>query len=138
MLPSGWLTEYRPSIHGVERAPLTPNWLARASEDDLLLKWTGGWVTANAASLTTVDALAANPLLPPAAAADFRAFATKNGIVIPTDTATDAILQRVLVRTVAATKWGDEGYYRLSAVTSSEVAAARGAFGRAQSILATR
>jgi hypothetical protein len=64
--------------------------------------------------------------------------ATKNGIVIPTDTATDAILQRVLVRTVAATKWGDEGYYRLSAVTSSEVAAARRAFGRAQSILATR
>ena len=28
-------------------------WLARAAEDDLLLKWTGGWVTANAASLTT-------------------------------------------------------------------------------------
>ena len=45
---------------------------------------------------------------------------------------------RVLVRTVAATKWGDEGYYRLAAVTSSEVEAARGAFGRAQSILATR
>jgi hypothetical protein len=44
----------------------------------------------------------------------------------------------VLVRTVAATKWGDEGYYRLAAVTSSEVEAARGAFGRAQSILATR
>jgi hypothetical protein len=48
------------------------------------------------------------------------------------------MLQRVLVRTVAATKWGDEGYYRLAAVTSGEVAAARGAFGRAQGILATR
>ena len=119
-------------------APSAPSWLARASEDDLLLKWTGGWVTANAASLVSVDALAANPALPPAAVTDFRAFATKNGVTIPTDSATDAMLQRVLVRTVAATKWGDEGYYRLAAVTSSEVAAARGAFGRAQSILVTR
>ena len=118
--------------------PAAPVWLARASEDDLLLRWTGGWVTANAAALTTVEALAANPTLPPAAAADFRAFATKNGVAIPTDSATDVMLQRVLVRTVAATKWGDEGYYRLAAVTSSEVEAARGAFGRAQSILATR
>jgi hypothetical protein len=119
-------------------APAAPAWLARASEDDLLLKWTGGWVSATAASLTTIDALAANPQLPPAAAADFRAFATKNGVAIPTDSATDAMLQLVLVRTVAATKWGDEGYYRLAAVTSTEVAAARDAFGRAQSILATR
>ena len=115
-----------------------PSWLARASEDDLLLKWTGGWVTANAASLASLDALAANPVLPAAAVSDFRAFATKNGVAIPTDTATDAMLQRVLVRNVAATKWGDEGYYRLAAVTSVEVAAARGTFDRAQSILAIR
>jgi carboxyl-terminal processing protease len=118
--------------------PAAPEWLARASEDDLLLKWTGGWITANATSLTSLDALAANPSLPPAGVADFRAFATKNGVAIPTDTATDALLQRVLVRTVAGTKWGDEGYYRIAAVTSSEVAVARGAFGRAQSILATQ
>lgn len=119
-------------------APAAPDWLARASEDDLLLKWTGGWVTANAASLASLDALAANPSLPAAGVADFRAFASKNGVAIPTDTVTDALLQRVLVRTVAGTKWGDEGYYRLAAVTSSEVAVARDAFGRAQSILATR
>jgi carboxyl-terminal processing protease len=119
-------------------APAAPEWLARASEDDLLLKWTGGWVTSNAASLTSLDAFAANPSLPPAGVTEFRAFASKNGVAIPSDSATDALLQRVLVRTVAATKWGDEGYYRLAAVTSGEVAVARGAFGRAQSILATR
>jgi carboxyl-terminal processing protease len=119
-------------------APAAPEWLARAGEDDLLLKWTGGWITANAAAMTSVDALAANPTLPAAALTEFRAFAAKNGVVIPSDGAADVMLQRVLVRTVAGTKWGDEGYYRLSAVTSSEVAAARGAFDRAQSILATR
>jgi hypothetical protein len=119
-------------------APEAPAWLARASEDDLLLKWTGAWVTANATSLASLDAFAATPSLPASAVADFRSFATKDGIAIPSDSATESILQRVLVRTVAGSKWGDEGYYRLSAVTSPEVAAARGAFGRAQSILATR
>jgi carboxyl-terminal processing protease len=119
-------------------APEAPGWLARASEDDLLLKWTGAWVTANASALTSLEAFAGAPSLPAAAIADFRAFATKDGIKIPSDAESDAMLQRVLVRTVAATKWGDEGYYRLAAVTSGEVAAARGAIGRAQSILATR
>jgi hypothetical protein len=95
-------------------------------------------VTKNAASLTSLDALAASPALPAAAVSDFRAYSLKDGITIPADSASDAMLQRVLVRAAAATKWGDEGYYRLSAVTSSEVAAARGAFGKAQSILATR
>jgi len=119
-------------------SPLPPTWAARVSEDDLLLKWTGGWVTANAALLPALDAFAAKPELPASALADFRAFAAKDGITIPPDSGSDAMLQRVLVRTVAGTKWGDEGYYRLSAITSPEVAAARGAFDKAQSILATR
>lgn len=118
--------------------PSPPTWLARASEDDLLLKWTGGWVTANAAALPALEAFAAKPELPASALADFRAFAAKDGIVIPADAESDVMLQRVLVRTVAGTKWGDEGYYRLSAITSPEVAAARGTFDKAQSILATR
>jgi carboxyl-terminal processing protease len=119
-------------------APMAPTWLARVGEDDLLLKWTGGWVTANAASLSSLDAFAAKPVIPLAAVSDFRSFAARDGIVIPADAESDAMLQRVLVRTVAGTKWGDEGYYRLAAITSPEVAAARGTFDKAQSILATR
>ncbi len=115
-----------------------PAWLARSSEDDLVIKWTGAWVTANTASLASLDALAASPKLPAAALSDFRAYALKDGITIPADPEADRVLQIVLVRAVAATKFGDEGYYRIAAVTSSEVAAARGAFGKAQSILATR
>ena len=119
-------------------APMAPTWLARVGEDDLLLKWTGGWVTANVASLSSLDAFAAKPVIPLAAVSDFRSFAARDGIVIPADAESDAMLQRVLVRTVAGTKWGDEGYYRLAAITSPEVAAARGTFDKAQSILATR
>jgi carboxyl-terminal processing protease len=118
--------------------PMAALWLARVDEDDLLLKWTGGWVTANAAALPALEAFAAHPVLPAAALSDFRAFAAKDGIEIPSDTASDSMLQRVLVRTVAGTKWGDEGYYRLAAITSPEVAAARSTFDKAQSILATR
>ena len=118
--------------------PEAPTWLARTSEDDLIIKWTGAWVTANSASLASLDALAANPMLPATAISDFRGYALKDGIAIPADSASDAMLQRVLVRSVAATKFGDAGYYRISAVTSPEVATARGAFGKAQSILATR
>src|SRR6185312_15908045 len=88
-------------------SPLPPTWAARVSEDDLLLKWTGGWVTANAALLPALDAFAAKPELPASALADFRAFAAKDGITIPPDSGSDAMLQRVLVRTVAGTKWGD-------------------------------
>ena len=119
-------------------APEAPGWLARASEDDLVIKWTGAWVTANAASLTSLDAFAASPMLPAAATSEFRVYALKDGVTIPIDAESDAMLQRVLARAVAATKFGDAGYYRISAVTSPEVATARGAFGKAQSILATR
>ena len=118
--------------------PEAPGWLAHASEDDLIIKWTGAWVTGNPSALTTLDALAASPALPAAAASDFRAYALKDSITIPADSASNAMLQRVLVRAVASAKFGDAGYYRLSAVTSGEVALARGAFGKAQSILATR
>ncbi len=118
--------------------PSAPLWLARSFEDDLLLKWIGAWVTASGSALTTVDALAAHPLLPEGAITDFRAFATADGIVIPPSPDTDVLLQRVLVREVARAKWGDEGYYRLTAITSPEVAAARTAFDKAQAILATR
>jgi carboxyl-terminal processing protease len=115
-----------------------PVWLARAYEDDLMLKWIGGWVSANASTLTSVDALAAHPALSDSALTAFRAFATADGIDIPSSPDANGMLQRVLVREVARTKWGDEGYYRLSAVTSPEVVAARAAFDKAQAILATR
>ncbi|MBK5187982.1 MAG: hypothetical protein JJD97_07030 [Gemmatimonadaceae bacterium] len=45
----------------------------------------------------------------------------KDGITIPTDPESEAMLQHVLVRAVAASKFGEEGYYRLAAITSGEV-----------------
>ena len=41
-----------------------PLWLERAREADLPLKWVGGYLTAAGTALSSLDSLAAHPLLP--------------------------------------------------------------------------
>ena len=113
-----------------------PLWLARVRENDLVLKWIGGYVTANAATVSSLDVLAANPTLPAAAIADFRSFASQQAVAIPTGSDIDAELQRVLVRAVGRAKFGDAGYYRLAAVLDPTVREAAQQFDRASAILA--
>ena len=115
---------------------LQPLWLEQVRENDLVLKWIGGYVTANSASLATLDALAANPVLPPRAVVEFRTFATQQGVSIPAGSDVDAELQRVLVRAVARAKFGDQGYYRVAALVDPLVRQAAQQFDRASAILA--
>jgi carboxyl-terminal processing protease len=119
----------------LDEKPLDPVWLARAKEDDLLTRWAGGWVTANAAALTTADALAAQPRLPAGALADFRAFAGQQGVTIPAGADADELLQRALLERIALTKWGEAGYYRVSAAMDADIVRAMAEFGRASQIL---
>jgi carboxyl-terminal processing protease len=113
-----------------------PLWLEQVWENDVVLKWIGGYVTANAAALSSLDAFAANPALPPAALTEFRAFATQQGASIPAGSDIDAELQRVLVRAVARAKFGDQGYYRVAALVDALVRQAAQQFDRASAILA--
>jgi carboxyl-terminal processing protease len=113
-----------------------PLWLEQVHENDLVLKWIAGYVSASAASLSSLDALMADLVLPPAAVAEFRAFATQQGVSIPVDSETDAELQRVLVRAAARAKFGDRGYYRVAALVDPLVRQAAQQFGRASAILA--
>lgn len=110
-----------------------PLWLARVAEDELPLKWVGGYITASGTSLPSLDSLAARAALPAAAVTQFRSFASADGVEIPADA--DSRLQRALVRFVAYAKWGDEGYYRLVALTDPAVQAAVKEFDRAATIL---
>ena len=112
-----------------------PAWWERVREQDLTLAWVGGYVSANAASLTSLDAFLRAPAVPAAAIADFRAFAGRQGVTIPTDGDADALLQRVLTRAVAAAKWGDAGEYGVSAKLDTEVTAALRSFDRAATLL---
>src|SRR5206468_3439162 len=55
---------------GDETVPL---WLAQVRENDLILKWIGGYVSANVGIPATLDALSAAPSVSPAAVSGFRA-----------------------------------------------------------------
>jgi len=112
-----------------------PVWLARVHEERLELKWIAGHVTAAGGGYPTLDALAASPKAAPGAVADFRRFATEQGVTIPDGAEADARLERAIVRWVALAKWGDPGYYRLAAVQSADVKRAVEAFSRAEGIL---
>jgi carboxyl-terminal processing protease len=107
-------------------APPLPRWALRAEEQQLPLSWSGGYVEANAATLTSLDKLAAAGSLPAAALADFRAFAARQGIVVPADA--DAELQRLLLGSVAEAKWGTAGALRVEAMRDTAVRQAIASF----------
>lgn len=113
-----------------------PLWLARVGEQDVVLSWVAGYVSANTASLGSLDAYLRAPSVTPAGLADFRAFAARQGVVVPADGESDAILQRVLAEAVARAKWGDGGTYSVEALVDPEVRAAVKSFDRAAALLA--
>ena len=119
----------------IDEATTTPTWLARAREQDLVLSWVGGYVSANATTLTSLDAFLRAPSVPGAALADFRAFAARQGVEIPTDSTADNTLGRALTVAVARAKWGDSGSYFVVALLDSEVRAAVRSFDRAGALL---
>jgi len=94
--------------------PEVPLWLARLGEDNVVLKWIGGYVTANTSPF------------------ELRTFAATQGITIPQTAEADSTLQRVLLAAAARSKFGDAGFYRVSAAIDPEVQIARRAFDDAR------
>ena len=121
-----------PDLPLADRAP-APRWQNRLYEQELPLAWSGGYVGAHAAILASLDVFVSREL-PDAALADFRAFAAKQGVVVPADG--DALLQDVLLRSIAYARWGDEGAYRVSANRDVAVRQAIAGFSRADALLA--
>jgi carboxyl-terminal processing protease len=113
-----------------------PVWLAKALERDVLLRWIGSYLTGAGATMASVDSLAAAPALAPSVLQDFRAFAAHEGAPTPSDAQSDSLLQRALLPVLARSKYGDTGYYRLSAALDPQVKSALLAFDRASAILA--
>jgi carboxyl-terminal processing protease len=113
-------------------APPRPRWANRLDELQLLLSWSGGYVDAHAATLTDVDAFSAKEL-PATVLADFRAYASKQGVAVPPDG--DALLQELLLTNIAYAKWGTEGAYRVYARRDGEVKAAMAGFAQARAMV---
>ena len=112
-----------------------PLWLARAREQDLLIKWVNRFLGANASQFPNVEALAAMTSPGAAAVADFRALATAEGLQIPDGPDVDATIGKGLLRVIAQAKFGDAGLFRLIAGHDPEIASAVRAFDRAEAIL---
>jgi carboxyl-terminal processing protease len=115
--------------------PPMPVWLARVAENDLVLRWMGGYVSGAPDRFTTLDALAARPELPAQAIQDFRAFAGAQGVEILPGADVDERLQHVLLADAALVKFGEPGFYRIAAVLDPTVRDAVAQFGRAAAIL---
>ena len=112
-----------------------PLWLAQVFENDLPLRWTGGYVEAHRARFASPDSLERSPELPPDALGAFRAFATSEGVVIPPGEDADARLRGALLGEIAFVALGEAGFYRVAARFDPAVKAAVAAFDRAEAIL---
>lgn len=105
-----------------------PIWLARLGEDNVVLKWIGGYVSANPSIFASLDGLTLRHPVDSNAISEFRRFASAQGIAIPQTAEADSTLERVLSAAAARSKFGDAGFYRVSAVRDPEVQIARHAF----------
>ena len=123
-----------PDVLLPEREP-APLWLARATEEDLPLRWVGGYLTAHEDDFSTPDALAAQPSLPASALQEFRRFAAAQGVPIPDGAKADALLERTLLRGIALARWGETGWVRVDVALDPEIAAAAEQFREAATIL---
>ena len=109
-----------------------PLWLARLGEDNVVLKWIGGYVTANPSVFASLDALSRSQSIDANGITEFRKFAATQGITIPQTAEADTTLERVLSASAARSKFGDAGFYRINAALDPEVQIARRAFDDAR------
>lgn len=106
-----------------------PAWLARLDEADIPLAWVGGYLSG--ITLPSLDSLLAGRKPPADASANFRQFATTKGATIPTDSESEARLERLLLGRIVYAKFGEAGYYRVAVALDPAVRKAIGLFAQA-------
>lgn len=87
-----------------------PVWATKLADEELPLKWAGGFLTEGGLP-ASVDAALAHPETLGPAVASFRKFASAKGADIPAGEDVDRRLSRMLLLELAAAKWGDAGFY---------------------------
>jgi len=112
-----------------------PGWLAQADERGLLISWASGFVGKSSSAVSTIEAIAKPGAIDGAAIADFRAYASTNGVTIPPGSINDDLTSRALARSIAFVKFGQPGYYKVLALTDPTVKTSLESFARAAEIL---
>lgn len=113
------------------RPARAPDWLRRANELELPAVWAGGYVTEQAATMTSLQRFVAAPTLPDGAAASFRSFAERQGVTVPDTPEDEAVLRRALLQSLAFAKWGNPGLYQVEARLDPDIEAALVHFAQA-------
>lgn len=103
------------------RPAAEPEWVRRLEQLDLPMQWAGGYVTANAATLTDLNEFGKSVRFAPGAEAAFRAFATERGVTIPDTPEAERQLARILGSAVAFAKWGLQGLFTVEAYQDPDV-----------------
>jgi carboxyl-terminal processing protease len=116
----------------LETPPPVPMWMSAIAEQMLPLQWVGGHVTERGDAYGDLDSFAKAPALAEGALASFKSFAASQGAAAPESAEADALLERRLVLQVAATRWGQEGYFRVAALLDPEVQRGIEAFAQAE------
>ena len=123
-----------PDVRTSDERP-APRWVVQMEELQLPLSWSGSYVTAQGASLSSLDAFAKAGTLPATAIADFRQYAAKQGVTIPADSEAASVLSALLVEQVAETRWGPAGSYLVRARHDEAVREAIASFATAAKLL---
>ena len=111
-----------------------PRWMEDVEEQQLSRKWAAGYVDVHKATLASAGGFA-NSALPASDVADFRTFATRQGVTIPIDAAADSALRVLLMRRIGAARWGREGAYRVEIAHDAIVGNAAANFAQASRLL---
>jgi carboxyl-terminal processing protease len=114
-----------------------PAWIAQADERGLLLSWASGFAGKAGGAFSSIEAIAKPGAIDAAAVADFRAYASTNGVTIPQGSTHDDLASRALARSIAFVKFGQPGYYNVLALTDPAVKTSLESFARAAEILGT-
>jgi carboxyl-terminal processing protease len=118
----------------LKRAAESPLWLRRALEAGVIVEWLGGHLQSSQVP-ENVEVFTQRLAVSAPEVERFISMAATHGIVVPSDSAAMALLQRQLLSAVAYAKWGDAGAARVDAALDPDLTAAISLFERAASLV---
>ena len=116
---------------------VTPLWLVRANEVNLVQRWAAAYVTEAKLTQADLNKFVADGL-PDAAVQQFRSWAQRENLDIPTDDKKRQLLQTTLMRALAYAIGNFPEYYRVTALTDDVVRGATIHFGAAGALAGVR
>jgi hypothetical protein len=114
----------------LDARPARSPWLSRIEASLVVTKWVSGYLSQHPEIKDQRVSIIGSLALPAGSLADFRRFASTEGLTVPEGTDADRLLSRLLLLWLADSAWGESAAYQVIALTDPEVEAARLALDR--------